>query len=140
VSPFTYHSEVAALERTRTPGGSRSDADRGGTDLLVTIERDWRNPTASSTFVRSSRRWGSTTNRWRASCGGACRLRGHREDASVRARFPLLASACEQVATPAIRAQATLAGNLQQRPRCWYFRRGVSCHKSGGYDMPRARR
>ena len=30
----------------------------------------------------------------------------------------------------------TLGGNLCQRPRCWYFRRDISCHKSGGSSCP----
>jgi xanthine dehydrogenase YagS FAD-binding subunit len=30
----------------------------------------------------------------------------------------------------------TLGGNLCQRPRCWYFRRGISCHKNGGSSCP----
>src|SRR6185295_15331163 len=30
----------------------------------------------------------------------------------------------------------TLGGNLCQRPRCWYFRRGVPCLKNGGRSCP----
>jgi xanthine dehydrogenase YagS FAD-binding subunit len=30
----------------------------------------------------------------------------------------------------------TIGGNLCQRPRCWYLRRGVSCFKSGGDSCP----
>src|SRR5207249_8438881 len=30
----------------------------------------------------------------------------------------------------------TIGGNLCQRPRCWYFRRGISCHKNGGSKCP----
>jgi xanthine dehydrogenase YagS FAD-binding subunit len=32
----------------------------------------------------------------------------------------------------------TLGGNLCQRPRCWYFRRGISCYKNGGSECPAA--
>jgi xanthine dehydrogenase YagS FAD-binding subunit len=68
--------------------------------------------------------------------GGACRLDDIAAHADVRDAFSVLASACEQVGTPAIRAMATLAGNLAQRPRCWYFRRNVACHKNGGTTCP----
>jgi xanthine dehydrogenase YagS FAD-binding subunit len=54
----------------------------------------------------------------------------------VRARFPLLAAACEGIATPDIRATSTLAGNLLQRPQCGYFRRAVPCYKNGGTSCP----
>src|SRR3954471_3767262 len=30
----------------------------------------------------------------------------------------------------------TIGGNLCQRPRCWYLRRGVACLKNGGTDCP----
>ena len=47
--------------------------------------------------------------------------------------WPLLAEAAGQVASPEIRAIATLGGNLNQRPRCWFFRnRDFDCIKKGG--------
>ncbi len=44
----------------------------------------------------------------------------------------MLAEAAESVATPQIRNVATLAGNLCQRPWCWYYRNGFKCLKNGG--------
>ena len=38
----------------------------------------------------------------------------------------------ESVATPQIRNVGTLAGNVCQRPWCWYFRNGFPCFKAGG--------
>ncbi|MFI5198440.1 MAG: FAD binding domain-containing protein, partial [Thermoanaerobaculia bacterium] len=53
----------------------------------------------------------------------------------VRADLPALADACEGAATPQIRNAATLAGNLCQRPRCWYFRSSeFQCLKKGGVE------
>lgn len=47
--------------------------------------------------------------------------------------FPALAEAAATTASPEIRARATLAGNLLQRPRCWYFRSAdFPCLKKGG--------
>lgn len=44
-----------------------------------------------------------------------------------------LTIAASEAATPGIRNTATLAGNLLQRPRCWYFRnRELVCLKKGG--------
>ena len=42
----------------------------------------------------------------------------------------MLAEAAESVATPQIRNVGTLAGNVCQRPWCWYFRNGFPCFKA----------
>jgi len=50
----------------------------------------------------------------------------------LRDRFTAVAEAAESVATPQIRNVGTVAGNLVQRPWCWYFRNGFPCYKAGG--------
>ena len=52
----------------------------------------------------------------------------------VAEKLPLLVQAVNQVGVPQIRNVGTLAGNLCQRPRCWYFRRSVfkDCLRKGG--------
>src|SRR5215470_7232413 len=50
----------------------------------------------------------------------------------VRSRFRLLAEAAELVASPQIRNQGTLGGNISQDTRCWYYRSGWSCYRAGG--------
>ncbi|MBI4878097.1 MAG: FAD binding domain-containing protein [Planctomycetes bacterium] len=42
----------------------------------------------------------------------------------VRARCPALVQAAAGIKSPQLRNMATLGGDLLQRPRCWYFRRG----------------
>ncbi len=45
----------------------------------------------------------------------------------------VLAEAAVSVASPQIRIVATVGGNLNQRPRCWYFRNeNAPCLKKGG--------
>lgn len=46
--------------------------------------------------------------------------------------FSGLAQAAQDVASPQLRNQGTLGGNLCQRPRCWYFRGEFHCTKKGG--------
>jgi xanthine dehydrogenase YagS FAD-binding subunit len=53
-------------------------------------------------------------------------------DARVRVRYELLAEAASQVATPQIRNQGTLGGNVSQDTRCWYYRSGWPCYRAGG--------
>ena len=50
----------------------------------------------------------------------------------VRDKFGLLAEAAELVASPQIRNQGTLGGNVSQDTRCWYYRSGWSCYRAGG--------
>ena len=50
----------------------------------------------------------------------------------VRSRYTVLAEAASVVGTPQIRNAGTLAGNVCQRPWCWYFRNGFPCYKNGG--------
>ena len=50
----------------------------------------------------------------------------------VRGSYGLLASATSQVATPQIRNQGTLGGNVSQDTRCWYYRSGWPCYRAGG--------
>jgi len=54
--------------------------------------------------------------------------------AMIRESYPGLAQAASDVASPQLRNQGTLGGNLCQRPRCWYFRGDFHCAKKGG-DM-----
>src|SRR2546428_7497643 len=51
----------------------------------------------------------------------------------LRKRLPLLTQAAESVASPLIRNFGTLGGNVNQRPRCWFFRgEDFNCYKKGG--------
>jgi xanthine dehydrogenase YagS FAD-binding subunit len=53
--------------------------------------------------------------------------------------FAVVAEAARGVATPEVRNQGTLGGNLCQRPRCLHFRHPlVSCLKKGGDGCPAA--
>lgn len=51
----------------------------------------------------------------------------------LRERWPGIAEACGALANPQIRAVASLAGNLMQGPRCWYYRHpDYACLRKGG--------
>jgi len=54
-------------------------------------------------------------------------------DAKIAAAYPGLAQAAAGLATPQIRSVATVAGNLLQQVRCWYYRHPtLRCLRSGG--------
>ena len=50
----------------------------------------------------------------------------------VKEKFGLLAQAAELVASPQIRNQGTIGGNVSQDTRCWYYRAGWTCYRAGG--------
>ena len=53
--------------------------------------------------------------------------------------YRILAEAARSIATPEIRNQGTLGGNLCQRPRCLHYRQVlVNCLKKGGTGCPAA--
>ncbi len=54
------------------------------------------------------------------------------DDDAVAARYAALADAAKVVASPQLRNQGTIAGNLCQKPRCWYYRGDFDCLRKGG--------
>jgi xanthine dehydrogenase YagS FAD-binding subunit len=50
----------------------------------------------------------------------------------IKEKFKLLADAAELVASPQIRNQGTIGGNVSQDARCWYYRAGWPCYRAGG--------
>ena len=53
-------------------------------------------------------------------------------NSEILASYGLLARAANQVATPQIRNQGTLGGNVSQDTRCWYYRSGWPCYRASG--------
>jgi xanthine dehydrogenase YagS FAD-binding subunit len=50
----------------------------------------------------------------------------------IREEYGLLAEGAELVASPQIRNQGTIGGNVSQDTRCWYYRAGWPCYRAGG--------
>ena len=109
----------------------------GGTDLLVSLDEGF--VTANAVVdLRGIERASMVEPLGDGSLriGGATRIEALAAHPDIAARFQCLAEACRVVGTPALREMGTIGGNLCQRPRCWYLRRGISCYKSGGDSCP----
>jgi xanthine dehydrogenase YagS FAD-binding subunit len=50
----------------------------------------------------------------------------------VRQKFSILSTGAEAAASPQIRNQGTIGGNVSQDARCWYYRGGWKCYRAGG--------
>jgi xanthine dehydrogenase YagS FAD-binding subunit len=132
IQPQDWSEAVAALESARK-AGVPAEGKGAGTDLVDRLKErvaapdrvvDLRRLAAHRTIARPA---------GRVSIGALVTLAEVAE--ALRADFPALADACEGAATPQIRNTATLAGNLCQRPRCWYFRSvDFACLKKGGSE------
>jgi xanthine dehydrogenase YagS FAD-binding subunit len=51
---------------------------------------------------------------------------------AIKEKYKLLAESAELVASPQIRNQGTIGGNVTQDARCWYYRAGWPCYRAGG--------
>jgi xanthine dehydrogenase YagS FAD-binding subunit len=131
VLPTDLAAAVGAAKDARGRGQTVAFAG-GGSDILALMKDRVATPDvlvylknikALDTVVASARG---------VRIGGLITLSALARHDAVRRQYPALAEAAETVATPQIRNVATLAGNVCQRPWCWYFRNGFPCLKNGG--------
>jgi len=64
--------------------------------------------------------------------GASTTLTDVANDPLVKQNYRLLSQAAALVASPQIRNQGTLGGNVSQDTRCWYYRSGWTCYRAGG--------
>ena len=135
--PFVYQRAESVEDAVVRLAEPRTLPMGGGTDLLVTIDEGIYTP-AAVVDLRGVPASDSVELREDGTLrmGASARIEHLANHPLIRERYGALAEACSVVATPALREMGTLGGNLCQRPRCWYFRRGVACHKNGGDSCP----
>ena len=143
---------LLARDRTVETSGVISPASVG--EAVAALGARNAVPLAGGTDVIPSIRDGTLAVRTLVHLGGLDDLRGVRPEHSGGLRIGAtttlaeLAAACadtsldviahtvESIANPQIRATATVAGNLCQAKRCWFFRNGFNCYKRGGWTCP----
>ncbi len=54
------------------------------------------------------------------------------ENPILREKYAALAQGAREVASPQLRNQGTIGGNICQKPRCWYYRGEFECLRKGG--------
>jgi xanthine dehydrogenase YagS FAD-binding subunit len=133
---FDHVSATSAEEALAELNAHRDGETRfiaGGTDLLTLMKAELVAPARlidlkPLTHLRGIRRQADGAT----SMGALTTLADIERDASIAGAFPMLMQAIRDVATPQLRAMATIGGNLLQQYRCWYYRDGLNCWLAGG--------
>jgi xanthine dehydrogenase YagS FAD-binding subunit len=121
VSPANTKQAASLLSAT----WGQTEVLAGGTDLLALMKEDVVTPKRLVNIKEIKELSGIDANASGLRIGALTTLVDVAEDATVKEKYPALAEAAHEAASPQIRNMATLGGNLCQRPRCWYFRNGL---------------
>ena len=123
---------AVALAQAAHRAGRAAAFAGGGSDLLAQVKDGVATPDVLVNLrtVRELDQVESSAGG--VTIGGLITLDALSRHPLIRSRFAVLAEAAETVATPQIRNVGTLAGNVCQRPWCWYYRNGFPCYKAGG--------
>ncbi len=119
VSPSSKEQVAALL-------GDNAIILAGGTDLLGLMKDDVLTPSRVVNIKEiQSLRGISYSAGSGLRIGALATVSELAEAKSELALYPALREAANEAASPQIRNLATIAGNMCQRPRCWYFRNGM---------------
>lgn len=139
LEPFEYipAGSLQAAEALLKKHGNRAAVIAGGTDLLGTL-KDAVHGASPEILIGlkplASLRYINTDDQG-VRIGSLATLADIARHPVIRKAYPLLAEAARSVASPQIRNVATIAGNLCQEPRCWYYRNPdntFDCLRKGG--------
>ncbi|MCC6739441.1 MAG: FAD binding domain-containing protein [Planctomycetia bacterium] len=135
--PFTWWDARTAEEAAALLAKPGASALAGGVDLLGEMKDGIRAPEhlVNLRSIPGLDRVEKNDRGWRI--GATALLADLASHEALRRDLPGLAEAAAAVATPQIRNQGTIGGNLAQRPRCWYYRAAeYACVKKGGKGCP----
>src|SRR6195256_1750797 len=111
----------------------------GGSDLVGGVMKDWVQgkgmplPEVLIDITTIKDIVGIKTDGGGTTIGAATTLSDMIDNKDLVSKIPVLTNAALSVASPLIRNFGTLGGNINQRPRCWFFRgENFACYKKGG--------
>jgi xanthine dehydrogenase YagS FAD-binding subunit len=124
-------SEREAVAALRTDGIALLLA--GGQDLLARMKDYIDSPDRVVNVKNALDAAVTPTSDGGLKIGAAMKIADLAEHTQVAKLYPAVAAAAMEVGTPQIRNQGTVGGNINQRPRCWYYRNEeFVCYKKGG--------
>ncbi len=111
----------------------------GGSDIVGGVMKDWVQgkgmplPEVLIDITTIKDIVGIKTDGGGTTIGAATTLSDIIDNKDLASKLPVLTNAALSVASPLIRNFGTLGGNINQRPRCWFFRgEDFNCYKKGG--------
>jgi len=111
----------------------------GGSDIVGGVMKDWVQgkgmplPEVLIDITTIKDIVGIKTDGGGTTIGAATTLTDVIDNKDLATKLPVLTNAALSVASPLIRNFGTLGGNINQRPRCWFFRgEDFNCYKKGG--------
>src|SRR5438093_12616609 len=111
----------------------------GGSDIVGGVMKDWVQgkgmplPEVLIDITTIKDIVGIKTDGGGTTIGAATTLSDIIDNKDLVSKLPVLTNAALSVASPLIRNFGTLGGNINQRPRCWFFRgEDFNCYKKGG--------
>ncbi len=134
MKPFTYVNPANEKEAVAAllPEHEKAMPLAGGQDLLARL-KDYVTQPDRIVNVKSALESTVVAASGGLKIGAAMKMVDVAEHAEIGRMYPAVAAAAIEVGTPQIRNQGTVGGNLNQRPRCWYFRNEeFVCFKKGG--------
>lgn len=122
-----------AIAQLRESGDGKVMLKAGGVDVIDRLKEGLDKPTRLVNIRNIAGLDKITEDASGVKIGPMVTLAQLDESPVIRRKYTALADAAGHAATPQIRNQATVGGNLLQRPRCWYFRsQDFHCLKKGG--------
>jgi len=121
VSPDSVKQAVGLLSAT----WGNSEILAGGTDLLGRMKDYVSTPKRVVNIKNLPGLHAISSENGGVRIGSLVTLDRIADASDIRQDYPALAQTVAEAASPQIRNMATIGGNLCQRPRCWYFRRGM---------------
>ncbi len=119
-SPATVKDAVAMLSNK----WGEVEVLAGGTDLISMMKEYLVAPRLVVNVKAIKDLHGITTAKNSVRIGAAVTLDEIAENPAIAKSLPSLHAAALGVSSPQIRNMGTIAGDICQRPRCWYFRQG----------------
>jgi xanthine dehydrogenase YagS FAD-binding subunit len=135
---FKHVNAKTVAEAKSALAGGKATIIAGGTDLIGTLKDNILDPSYPKTLVNIKTIPGLDYIKEEGGMlkiGATTRLADIAASPVVKQKYTALAQAALRVATPHVRDMGTIAGNIAQLHRCWYFRKPENrfpCIRKGG--------